>query len=60
MKIGNIEALGPIIIHHLVGGGVDRMILVVLQQNLPDPLIRLCNILKIPPHLRLIGNQFST
>lgn len=21
MKIGNIEALGPIIIHHLVGGG---------------------------------------
>ena len=42
------------------GRGVDRMILVVLQQNLPDPLIRLCNILKIPPHLRLIGSQFYT
>ena len=42
------------------GRGVDRTILVVLQQNLPDPLIRLCNILKIHPHLRLIGSQFST
>ena len=53
MKLGNIEALEPIIFH-------QKTILVVLQQNLPDPLIRLCNILKIPPHLRLIGSQFST
>ena len=59
MKIGNIEALEPIIFSS-PGRGVDRTILVVLQQNLPDPLIRLCNILKIPPHLRLIGSQFST